>query len=271
MQKAERRRILIWGKTYPELSDTYDETVCTGGCFEDGSPVRIYPVPFRYLPRFKQYKLYQWIEAPVWPSQDDPRPESFKIDAENITTGERIETDPGWMKRREVLNRDDSWHYRSVAALLEDQDETGASLGLVSVGQIENVYVNERPQEEKRRHQQQLKAKKSQVDLFDEETKLDLEFQEFRIRVEWRCGTPGNVDHCNGHDMAILDWGLGELGRRDGREAALSRITELANLEKYELKFFLGNLFRFPQSFTIVGLWYSKRADLRRREAPLFQ
>lgn len=64
-------------------------------------------------------------------------------------------------------------------------------------------------------------------------------------------------------------YGLGT-GMWEGRDAALRRIMELSNLEKYKLKFFLGTLLRFPQSFTIVGLWYPKRADVRRRGVLLF-
>jgi hypothetical protein len=58
-------RVLIWGKTYPELSNQHRETVCTGGCTEDGRPIRIYPVPLRYLPEMTRYSLYHWIEAPL--------------------------------------------------------------------------------------------------------------------------------------------------------------------------------------------------------------
>ena len=42
-------RILVTVKTYPELSKTYGETVCTAGLREDGTWVRLYPVPFRRL------------------------------------------------------------------------------------------------------------------------------------------------------------------------------------------------------------------------------
>src|SRR5690349_10297784 len=57
----ERRRILIWGKTRPELSRNYRETVCTGGVFEDsGRLVRLYPIPLRYLDDEKYFKKYQW-------------------------------------------------------------------------------------------------------------------------------------------------------------------------------------------------------------------
>lgn len=42
-------RILITVKTYPTLSAKYGELVCTAGLREDGSWIRIYPVPFRLL------------------------------------------------------------------------------------------------------------------------------------------------------------------------------------------------------------------------------
>jgi len=42
-------KVLITVKTYPSLSVTYDELVCTAGFKEDGSWVRIYPVQFRKL------------------------------------------------------------------------------------------------------------------------------------------------------------------------------------------------------------------------------
>jgi hypothetical protein len=35
--------------TIPELSLKYTETVCTGGVLENGRPIRLYPIPYRYL------------------------------------------------------------------------------------------------------------------------------------------------------------------------------------------------------------------------------
>ena len=40
-------KVLITVKTYPTISAKYDELVCTAGFREDGTWVRIYPVPFR--------------------------------------------------------------------------------------------------------------------------------------------------------------------------------------------------------------------------------
>src|SRR5262249_4696351 len=48
MTMHQRQRILIWGKTRPELSRTYRETVCTGGILADNRRlIRLYPIPLR--------------------------------------------------------------------------------------------------------------------------------------------------------------------------------------------------------------------------------
>src|SRR5262249_14937551 len=64
MPAWEKRRILIWGKTSPQLSSRYIETVCTGGVFEDGAPVRLYPIPFRYLDDQDRFKKNPSLPAP---------------------------------------------------------------------------------------------------------------------------------------------------------------------------------------------------------------
>lgn len=58
-----RERILVTVKTYPTLSRKYGETVCTAGVREDGSWVRIYPVPFRRLEEKQQYSKFDWLEC----------------------------------------------------------------------------------------------------------------------------------------------------------------------------------------------------------------
>ncbi len=55
-------KVLITVKTYPTLSEKYDELVCTAGFREDGSWIRIFPVPFRKLDYQNQFEKWQWIE-----------------------------------------------------------------------------------------------------------------------------------------------------------------------------------------------------------------
>lgn len=66
-----KERILVTVKTYPTMSRKYGETVCTAGVREDGSWVRIYPVPFRRLEERQQYRKFDWLECDLVSSQTD--------------------------------------------------------------------------------------------------------------------------------------------------------------------------------------------------------
>ena len=110
---------VIFGKTYPEPSRRYYETVCTGALrLTDGKPIRLYPVPLRYMRDDAQYKLWDRIEVMVDRSPKDQRPESFKIDPERLRRLGHVHTDSdGWARRREILERDLSWHYKGMEDL----------------------------------------------------------------------------------------------------------------------------------------------------------
>ena len=71
-------KVLITVKTYPTLSAKYDELVCTAGFREDGTWVRLYPVPFRKKSYNEQYKKYDWIEIDLVKNTSDFRPDSFR-------------------------------------------------------------------------------------------------------------------------------------------------------------------------------------------------
>lgn len=104
MESLEPLKVLIWAKTYPELSKRNRETVCTGGCLDDGTPIRLYPVPLRYLPGTSQYRLYDWISIPLRRNPLDTRPESFRVARGVIpTTVGRATATHGWEARREIL------------------------------------------------------------------------------------------------------------------------------------------------------------------------
>lgn len=59
-----RTKVLVTVMTYPTLSKRHMETVCTAGFREDGSWIRIYPVPHRLLNlEAPMYKKWQWIDV----------------------------------------------------------------------------------------------------------------------------------------------------------------------------------------------------------------
>lgn len=56
-----KEKVLITVKTYPAYSRTYQELVCTAGFKEDGSFIRIYPMPYRKLEYAQQFEKYRWV------------------------------------------------------------------------------------------------------------------------------------------------------------------------------------------------------------------
>ena len=136
VESLEPLKVLIWAKTYPELSKRHRETVCTGGCLEDGTPIRLYPVPLRYLPVTSQYRLYDWISVPLRRNSMDTRPESFRV-AQGVmpTTVGKARTTHGWEARREVVFKRQDWHFdcasdlhaESIPKLVETRVTSGRS------------------------------------------------------------------------------------------------------------------------------------------------
>jgi len=99
-----KERILVAVKTYPTLSEKYKELACTAGFREDGSWIRLYPIPFRLLDAGRQYKKYQWIEVDLAHNKGDQRPESHRVlNTDNIKLLNAIGTERQWSDRRKLV------------------------------------------------------------------------------------------------------------------------------------------------------------------------
>jgi hypothetical protein len=101
-----KEKILIAVKTYPVISERYTELACTAGFREDGSWIRLYPVPFRLLDQDKRYEKYQWVEADIARSTKDPRPESHRVlNPDAMTLLDKLSTGKNrdWMERRRLI------------------------------------------------------------------------------------------------------------------------------------------------------------------------
>ena len=101
-----KEKVLIAVKTYPVLSDRYTELACTAGFREDGSWIRLYPIPFRLLDGDKQYNKYQWVEVDTVRNNADPRPESHKVvNVDRINLLGKVDTGKhrDWAERRSLI------------------------------------------------------------------------------------------------------------------------------------------------------------------------
>lgn len=253
-------RVVIFGKTYPELSTRHTETVCTGALRADtGAPVRLYPVPLRYLDTGANYQLYDEIVVPVKKSSSDPRPESFKVDAPRIERVGHLDTTRHWELRRELVFRDPSWHFANMASLKAANRRSGLSMGVIQPGAIEGVKLQRKPPEEYEAHQRKsadLRTLK-EMDLFDP-TYKDLEYLPYHVRLFWRCALPCTTCKRRPHGMKVLDWGLLELARRKGWDKAVQKLEDISTLAAYDFRLFLGTFRLHPRNFGIIGLWYPK-------------
>lgn len=267
----ERRRILVWGKTRPEISGKYKETVCTGGIFADtGRLVRLYPIPLRYLDDEKYFKKYQWIEADVARASDhDRRPESYRIKPHDITVGEQISTAHEWAERAKWVLRPEN-QVQSVEELQAREAADHTSLGLLKPKKIIQVHVDRFPSKERNTFWTRYNAIVAQMELDlgeDHEEPKPLTPPDYKFFLRFKC----DDTRCEGvHKFGILDWEIDALyfnmKQKHGEHLAVKKVVqslEERTRDDHDTRFFLGNISTHPRNFTIVGLWYPKKSKPR--------
>ena len=77
----ETKKALIVVRTYPTPAKSGVEVSCTAAITDKGEWLRLFPVPWRYLPEDQRFRKYQWVELNITKASD-PRPESYKLKAE---------------------------------------------------------------------------------------------------------------------------------------------------------------------------------------------
>ena len=162
-------RVLITVKTYPTLSRKYGETVCTAGVCEDGSWVRIYPVPFRRLDETEQYAKYDWIDCKLIKSKSDPRPETrHAANLSDLKPVEHMGTEGNWRDRRKLLLRMAEVHTR-LQPLIDAAKANTASLAVFKPAKVIDFLVEEEERNWDEAKVAEMRAKTRQTELFAEE------------------------------------------------------------------------------------------------------
>lgn len=260
----QRRKILIWGKTRPEISQKYREIVCTGGLFEDTKRlVRLYPIPLRYLNDEQFFRKYQWIEADVRRAEDDRRPESYRIRADNIALFDTIEAKRTWAERAAWLLQPHNI-YRSVEALQAQQAVDHTSLGLVRPKTVVQVKAEPLLKHDKQGYWNRYNRVLAQQVLNfadDMPTVKPLTPPDYRFVVRFKCDDPACALV---HNFSVLDWEVDalyfNLHTSKGDPPAIAAEKVRVQIEtrcgpKHDTMFFLGNISNYPHIFTIVGFW----------------
>ena len=257
-------RILITVKTYPTLSRKYGETVCTAGVREDGSWVRIYPVPFRRLGANEQYRKYDWIECRLRRRTNDPRPESYSpMDFVEMTPVGHMDTTDKWRERRNLL-LETSQVYDRLNKLIDGAKSNIISLAVFKPKSVsdfiwENEDKNWDPQK-----LEQMRALYNQMDLFDDNSWRET----FKVIPKMPFSFSYRFEDVDGRqsELQILDWEVGALywnclrsSGNDQKEALKKvRMKYYDEFLKTDLHFFVGTTQRFhsvaPNPWVIIGV-----------------
>jgi hypothetical protein len=268
-------RILITVKTYPTLSRKYGETVCTAGVHEDGSWVRIYPVPFRRLDESEQYRKFDWIHCQLVKSRSDPRPETrHAADLKKLQPAGHMGTTSNWRDRRKLL-LNTSKVYTQLQSLIDGAKANTVSLAVFKPTKITGFVWEEEERAWDANKVAQMRNQTNQAELFAEETWR----QTFKVIPKLPFSFSYEFEDAGGKKskLQILDWEIGALywnclKRCGGNEqAALEkvRIKYFDQFLKTDLHFFLGTTQQFhfvaPNPWVIIGVFpipHERQAEL---------
>lgn len=256
--------------TYPLPSRSYDELVCTAGVLEDGTWIRIYPVPLSFLMNMSRsgamdVRKYTWIELDLERHPKDFRPESHSPPSrtfDKLQVVGHLEPSHNWAARKQVCLQK---VYTNLSTLIADsQAPTNASLATFKPARIIGFDV----EEDKRDWKPVWLELRKQLDLFaegaQEEPKVMIPKLPYKFYYRF-------LDDAGRESrMMIEDWEIGQLywnclRRADGdEEVALEKVREKyenAFLTKHDLYLFLGTTQKFhamraPNPFVIIGVFY---------------
>jgi len=262
-------KVLITVKTYPTLSKKYDELVCTAGFREDGTWIRIYPIPFRKKDYEEQFKKYDWIEMDLIKNESDFRPESYRpkaMDTE-IKILSHVGTENNWLERKKICLQN---VYCDLTKLIEEakNKQTNTSLAVFKPAKILDFYTEPTDREWDKNKLNEVIAGRLQYNLFQEELNKDFEIvrklpYQFKFKFLDVNGKESN--------MMIEDWETGQLywnclKKHSGDEQKAIEDVRKKYFDDFaktkDLYFFLGTTLAFHQlgknPFVIIGTFHPK-------------
>lgn len=265
---VEKKRIYIVVKTYPTISDKYSELVCTAGVLEDGSWIRLYPIPFRKLDIDQKYKKYSWIQVEVERNTQDFRPETYRpVNLSKII----VEPPPSkadWELRKKIIFNNKKIYSNLQELITEAKSKSSrTSLALFKPTKILDFIIEPDSRDWDSQKLQKLRDLSQQMNLFQTPEEIADEFKVVQ-KVPYKFSYLFEDDSGKKSKLMIEDWEIGMLyfnclkKAKENESIAISKVKEqyLNNFLKRDLYFFLGTTKKFhnvsPNPFIIIGVFY---------------
>lgn len=264
---SEKKRIYIVVKTYPTISKEYSELVCTAGVLEDGSWIRLYPVPFRKLDFDQQYPKYTWVEVEVERNTKDFRPESYRPALNTITVGEKPKK-ADWEERRGLVFKNKKV-YTNLQELIDKAKSDHTSLAIFKPTKIHDFVAEPVDRDWDADKLSILRGLSQQLSLLQTPEEIEAEYKVVP-KVPYKFSYKFEDDIGRQSTLMIEDWETGMLyfhclERADGNESVATAKVR----EKYyndfaltkDLHFFLGTTLEFhmvsKNPFVIIGTFHA--------------
>lgn len=261
----ERKRIYITVKTYPTIFEKYAELVCTAGILEDGSWIRIYPMPFRLLKDEQQYPKYTWIDVEVEKNTSDFRIESYRPNLSSIVTTPRPKK-ADWDNRRKII-LENGTVYTNLQTIIEKAHSEKMSLATFKPTKILDFSVEPDSRDWDPYKLATLQMQSQQLSLFKSSEEIE---EEFRIvqKIPYKFSYKFEDDAGKKSKLMIEDWETGmlylnSLARTGGNEeVAIEKVKQkyFGDFSKRDIYFFLGttlkNHYVSKNPFIIIGVFY---------------
>lgn len=268
---VETKRVYILVKTYPTISEKYSELVCTAGILEDGSWIRLYPVPFRQLKEGQQYSKYTWITVNAERNTKDFRPESYKLVDYNEIHAEPAPKKVDWDTRRRIISN--TRVFTNLGELIaEAKSNKRTSLAIFKPAEIIDFIIEPCEREWDKKKLASLHTESLQLSLFK-----TIEEQEEEFKIVEKIPYKFSYKFCDdtGHESTLMieDWELGMLylnclWHHNGDEKkALEDVKKkyFYDFLQKDIRFFLGTTLkhhnRSRNPFIIIGVFYPPKPD----------
>jgi hypothetical protein len=271
-----KEKVLIVVKAYPTLSSKYGELVCIGAMREDGSWLRIYPMPFRRFEDYKRFSKYTWIEIPLVKDTSDSRPESFRPLGWEYTILETLGCENNWARRKKIVLKKKV--YDDISKLINDANSNKLSLATFKPAKINDFVWEEVDRKWDPRKIESTLMKLRQKSLFEIEGFV----KDFKIIPKLPYRFSYKFEDINGKssEMMIEDWETGQLfwsclDSNESEQQALKKVKQKyldEFVSKKDLYFFLGTTKLYhgwaKNPFLIVGTFHPPKEIQRRLAFP---
>ena len=241
---------------------------------EDGSWVRLYPVPFRRLDEREQYHKYDWLECNLVRHTSDPRPESYRpIDSSELQPIGHLDTSDMWRERKRIL-LDSAPVYDRLDEIIAAAKANTISLCVFKPTTVTDLVSEEEDSNWDKNKLRKIRAIHGQLGLFE-----DNDWREtFNVIPKLPYSFSYRFKDSVGKEseLQILDWEIGALywnclRSSDGDEAeALAKVRQkyLDKFSATDLHFLMGTTQQWhlvaPNPWVIVGVFPAPH-DHRRR------